>query len=70
MLLPKAIGYFKTNVAAQINRLRDTPGIPVWQKNYYEHVVRNETDLDEIRQYIVNNPAPWEMDEGNPARGR
>ncbi|MBI2059373.1 MAG: transposase [Nitrospirae bacterium] len=41
----------------------------VWQRNYYEHVVRNDDELNRIREYIVNNPAQWEMDLENPAAG-
>ena len=37
-----------------------------WQRNYYEHVIRNEADLAEIREYILNNPARWNEDENNP----
>ena len=37
-----------------------------WQRNYYEHVIRNEDDLDEIREYIVNNPLKWHLDSENP----
>jgi REP element-mobilizing transposase RayT len=39
--------------------------IDVWQRNYYEHVIRNESDLEKIRQYIFDNPANWENDENN-----
>jgi putative transposase len=49
MLLPKFIGWFKMNSAKQINQFRNTPGIPVWQRNY-----------------IVENPLKWDMDENNP----
>ena len=35
----------------------------VWQRNYYEHIIRNETDLQRIREYIINNPMNWEKDE-------
>ena len=42
----------------------------LWQRNYYEHVVRNEAALDDIRQYIIHNPAKWAEDEENPARRR
>ncbi|MBF0104319.1 MAG: transposase [Deltaproteobacteria bacterium] len=38
-----------------------------WQRNYYEHVIRNEKSLDQIREYIINNPANWQGDEMNPA---
>ena len=39
-----------------------------WQRNYYEHVIRNENDLNEIRQYILDNPVKWDVDEENPNR--
>jgi hypothetical protein len=38
----------------------------LWQRNYYEYIIRNETDLNDIRQYIIDNPAKWEEDENNP----
>jgi putative transposase len=66
MLLPKFIGWFKMNSAKQINQSRNTPGTPVWQRNYYEHIIRNEKELNKIRQYIVDNPVKWDMDENNP----
>ncbi len=37
-----------------------------WQRNYYEHVIRNEDDLNEIREYVSNNPLKWELDKENP----
>ena len=37
-----------------------------WQRNYYERVIRNESELSQVRQYIVDNPAKWDMDEENP----
>ncbi|MFA7405746.1 MAG: transposase [Pelobacteraceae bacterium] len=60
------LGQFKSIVTKRINALRDNPGCPVWQRNYYEHVIRNEDDLANIRQYIANNPLKWDMDENNP----
>lgn len=42
--------------------------MPVWQRNYYEHVIRNESELGRIREYIVANPARWEEDVNNPGR--
>ena len=62
------IGQFKSIVTKRINALRGTPGVPVWQRNYYEHVVRSEGDLDSVRAYIINNPLHWAEDEYNPAR--
>ena len=47
----------------RINNKRCTPGVSVWQRNYREHIVRNETELNHIRQYIRDNPARWESDK-------
>lgn len=52
------------------NEIRGTRGISVWQRNYYEHIVRAEPELNRIRQYIVDNPAKWELDRENPNRIR
>ena len=64
--LPEIVRAFKTFSARRINQMRNTPGVPVWQRNYYEHVIRNEEDLEDIRQYIVGNPAQWPEDVENP----
>jgi len=37
-----------------------------WQRNYYEHIIRNENELNQIHQYIIDNPLNWETDEENP----
>jgi putative transposase len=66
MLLSKIMGYFKMNTAKRINELRGTPGVPFWQRNYWEHVVRDDIDLNRIRQYIENNPQRWHEDQLNP----
>lgn len=66
--LSTVVGSFKSASAREINRLRNTPGAAVWQRNYYEHVIRNEPDLDAIRQYIEHNPLRWHLDEENPER--
>ncbi len=58
------IGYFKYQSTK--NDVRRTPGAPVWQRNYYEHIIRNEDDLNEIREYIETNPAKWLDDENHP----
>jgi REP element-mobilizing transposase RayT len=57
---------FKARCTHMINQIRNTPGHPVWQRNYYEHVIRNEDDLNRIRQYIIDNPIKWADDENNP----
>ena len=47
---------FKGSSAKRINAARNTPGGAVWQRNYYEHIVRSESELNRIRDYIRNNP--------------
>ena len=49
--------------------MRNSPGAPVWQRNYYEHVIRNESELTRIREYIANNPLQWSLDRENPQKG-
>lgn len=56
------IAGFKSSVTKQINNIRAMPGTPVWQRNYYDHIIRNEKSLAQIRQYIINNPQTWEND--------
>jgi REP element-mobilizing transposase RayT len=60
------VGGFKSAITKRIGELRGLPRTPVWQRNYYEHVVRNEGSLHRIRQYIGDNPARWEFDQENP----
>ena len=54
---------YKSAVTRQVNLLRQTPGHSLWQKKYYEHVIRDEPDLNRIRQYIVTNPSRWAEDK-------
>jgi putative transposase len=65
--LASFVSGFKSATTKQINALRQTPGVLVWQRNYYEHVIRNEQSLHRIREYIANNPARWDFDRENPA---
>ncbi len=53
------IGNYKMNVSRRINLLRGTPGARVWQRSYWDRIVRNERSLAYIRRYIHNNPARW-----------
>lgn len=64
--LGKIIRAFKARCTHRINELRGSQGLSVWQRNYYEHVIRDESSLQEIREYIVNNPAQWAFDRENP----
>lgn len=67
---PRSLGSFvagfKAAVTRRINERRGTPGVPVWQRNYFEHVIRNEVSLGRIRQYIAENPIRWDEDPENP----
>ena len=64
--LPEIVRAFKTFSARHINALQETVGTALWQRNYYEHVIRDEEALDRIRQYIADNPARWHEDPENP----
>jgi len=64
--LGNVVAYLKYQTTKQINELRQTPGITVWQRNYYKHIIRNEESLNRIREYIVNNPIQWDLDRENP----
>jgi len=66
--LPTLMRAYKSAVTRRVNLLRQTPGAPVWQRDYYEHVVRDEDDLNRIREYILTNPQRWPFDHENPAR--
>ena len=61
---------YKSAVTKKINELRKTAGSPVWQRNYWEHVIRNDEELSKAREYIQNNPLKWELDKENPANIR
>ena len=63
MLLSKIIGYIKMQSAKQINILRDTSGKSLWQRNFYDYMIRNEKSLYKIRKYMVNNPLTWNNDQ-------
>jgi REP element-mobilizing transposase RayT len=78
---PRSLGAFiagfKSAATKRINELRGSPGIPVWQRNYYERIIRDDGALNRIRQYIIDNPAKWTFGRRPPcplphpgARGR
>lgn len=61
------INGYKASVTKRLTALHILSGASVWQRNYYEHIIRNDDDLDRIRHYIANNPACWKDDRENPA---
>jgi len=69
--LPKILQWFKTMTTnAYIHGVKHHgwPPFPgrLWQRNYYDHIIRNETELTRIREYIVNNPLQWALDREHP----
>jgi len=64
--LASLVGGFKGAVTRRVNVLRNTPGAPVWQRGYHEHVIRDEAELHDIRLYIGQNPSQWDTDTENP----
>jgi putative transposase len=57
---------FKSISTRKINQIHKTPGSRIWQRDYYEHIIRNEIALDRIRAYIQNNPRSWNTDRHHP----
>jgi REP element-mobilizing transposase RayT len=56
------VGNYKSISTRQINRIRRTPGTPVWQRNYHDRIIRTELKLDNVRAYIQTNPQNWQDD--------
>ncbi len=65
-LLSSLMAGFKSSTTYKINKMRKTSGAPFWQGNYYEHIIGDEKELNQIREYIFNNPLGWELDKENP----
>jgi REP element-mobilizing transposase RayT len=65
--IPTIVRSYKSAVSYRINLIRDTQDIPVWQRNYYEHVIRDDKDLQKKTDYINANPLLWDQDEENPS---
>jgi hypothetical protein len=59
---------FKSVSTRKINQQRGTPGVPVWQRNYYDHIIRDQAALQRITAYIQHNPQRWQQDQLHPSR--
>lgn len=57
---------FLSITTRKINQIRKTPGARLWQRNYYDRIIRNDNELNKIREYIRYNPLKWELDKNNP----
>ncbi len=56
---------FKSRVTKRLWKIPFLGGTPIWQRNYYEHIIRNDRDLQNKTDYIESNPLLWSEDEGN-----
>jgi putative transposase len=63
------IGSFKSAVSKQMSKLHAIPRGAVWQRNYYEHIVRDEDDLRRVRRYIAENPSRWALKYSSQCQG-
>jgi len=63
--IPTIIRSFKSASTNRINRLDKRKGLSIWQRNYYEHIIRNEGSLNRIRRYIQENPIKWSINTEN-----
>ncbi len=63
--LPEIIRAFKSLSAIRVNQILGRRGVPVWQRNYYEHIIRDEKGFGQIREYILRNPERWNWDPEN-----
>jgi REP element-mobilizing transposase RayT len=59
---------YKSAATKRINELNNSPNKKLWHRNYFEHIIRNETDLNNTRNYIRFNPLKWTWDKDNPER--
>jgi REP element-mobilizing transposase RayT len=63
MILPKFVGKFKMQASKEINIMRNKKGTALWQRNYYEHVIRDDKDYGNTIDYIQKNPENWRKDK-------
>jgi len=64
--LGQIVAYYKYQTTKAINLMRGMPGAKFWQRNYWEHVIRNEAEMHRIREYVETNPAHWAADRLHP----
>jgi len=64
--LSEIVRAFKTFSARKINEIRNSQGTPVWQRSFYEHIIRGESEYKQIAEYILFNTSKWELDRENP----
>ncbi|SKB14936.1 conserved hypothetical protein [Planktothrix sp. PCC 11201] len=65
-ILGQIVGYFKYQTTKSINKIRNQMGVKIWQRNYYDHIIRTEESLENLREYILHNPLRWDIDQLHP----
>jgi len=60
------ISQFKSRATKEIWKIPSWNGIPIWQRNYYERIIRDEQEMEKAWRYIESNPAQWRRDDENP----
>lgn len=63
--LPNVICYLKSKTTVKYNKESNISNKKLWQRNYYEHIIRDEKEMEEIIKYIINNPINWDKDSLN-----
>ena len=66
--LGAVMSQFKSRVTKRLWKIPSLKGTPVWQRNYWEHIIRNERDLHNKTDYIEANPMLWDKDHENPMK--
>jgi REP element-mobilizing transposase RayT len=64
--LSNIVGRFKSVSTIQVNKFRSTPGTPIWQRSFFDRILRNENEWNRVRKYILQNPLNWNSDSENP----
>jgi len=61
------IAQFKASAARRVNEMLQSPAAPMWQRNYYQHIIRSDRELIRIRKYVATNSLHWPFDPENPS---
>ena len=64
--LGSIIAGFKSAATKRINEMRHTPSFPVWQKRFYDRIIRSDKELNNVRKYIQNNVLQWAIEKNDP----
>jgi hypothetical protein len=65
--LQTIVGSFKSASTREINQVRTVPGASVWQRGYFDRVIRDEHELAALREYVLGNPGVWKADRSRSA---